>query len=119
MELKDDFHLAVCQTIESGLKAEYEATPELTDALCLIGLDNSIIAVKQKFGFARNESVRSHVAIDGIVAHVVNVGVDNIGKAGDLTLKEYVAIINEVRKSVVRHSAFGSHGYYDFIKNYV
>lgn len=31
--------------------------PELTDALCLIGLDNSIIALKQKFGYAKNETV--------------------------------------------------------------
>jgi hypothetical protein len=118
MELNNDFHLAVCQTIESGLRAEYDAMPELTDALCVRGLDNSIVAVKQKFGFAKNEAVRSHPAIDGIVAHVVNIGFDNIGEAGDLTLKEYVSIINKVKKSVVRHSAFGSRGYYDFIRNY-
>jgi hypothetical protein len=118
MELNNDFHLAVCQAVESGLRAEYDVTPELTDALFVLGLDNSIVAVKQKFGFAKNEAVRSHLAIDGIVAHVVNVGFDNIGKAGDLTLKDYVAIINKVKKSVVRHSAYGSRGYYDFIRNY-
>jgi hypothetical protein len=118
MEMKNEIHLAICQTIESGIRTEYDATPELTDALCVIGLDNSIVAVKQKFGFAKNEAVRRHLAIDGIVAHVVNVGLDNIGKAGDLTLKEYVAIINKVKKSVVLHSAFGSRGYYDFIRNY-
>ncbi|MDB5756309.1 MAG: hypothetical protein JWR56_2737 [Massilia sp.] len=119
MELNNDFHLAVCQSIESGLRAEYDETHELTDALCVLGLDNSIIAVKQKFGFAKNEAVRSHLAIDGIVAHVVKLGFDNIGKAGHLTLRDYVAIINKVKKSVVRHSAFGSRGYYDFIRNYV
>lgn len=118
MELNNDFHLAVCQTIESGVRAEYDAAPALTDALCVLGLDNAIVAVKQKYGFAKNEAVRSHVAFDGIVAHVVKVGVDSIGQTGELTLKEYVAIINKVKKSVVRHSAFGTRGYYDFIRNY-
>jgi hypothetical protein len=36
---------------------------------CVIGLDNSIVAVKQKFGFAKNEAVRCHFATDGIVPH--------------------------------------------------
>ena len=34
--------------------------------------------MKHKFGFAKNETVLSHSAIDGIVAHVVNIGVVNI-----------------------------------------
>jgi hypothetical protein len=119
MEFNNDFQLAVCQLIESGLSAEYDALPELTDALCVIGLDNSIIALKHEFGFAKNEAVRSHPAIDGIVAHVVDVGVGNIGEADGLTLKEFVALVNKVKKSVVLHSAFGPRGYYDFIRNYV
>jgi hypothetical protein len=111
--------LYLCSAVETGLSAEYQRSPELTDALCIVGLDNAIIAVKQKFGFARNEAVLSHPAIDDIVAHVVNIGVDSIGKTGDLTLKDYIAVINKIKKSVMRHSAFGPRAYYDFIKNYV
>lgn len=118
MDLNNDFHLAVCHAVESGLRAEYEATPELNDALCMLGLDNSIVALKQKFGFAKNEVVRRHPAIDGVVAHVVNVGSEHIGDTGGMTLKEYVAIINKVKKSVARHSAAGPYAYYDFIRNY-
>lgn len=119
MELDNIFHLCVCHDIESGLRAEYDAIPDMTDGLCAIGLDNSIIAVKQKFGFAKNEAVRHHPAIDGIVAHVIDVGLDNIDETDGLTLKEYIALVNEVKKSVLRHSAYGSRGYYDFVRNFV
>jgi len=119
MELNNAMHLAILQAIESGLRAEYDAMPELTDGLCTIGLDNSIVAIKQKFGFAKNEAVRSHSAINGIVAHVVGVGSDNIGEASGLTLKEFISLINTVKKSVLRHSVFGARGYHDFIRNYV
>jgi hypothetical protein len=111
--------LSLCNAIETGLSAEYRLAPELTDALCIVGLDNSIIAVKQKFGFAKNETVLSRPAIDGIVAHVVDIGVGSIGKMGDPTLKDYIAVINKIKKSVIRHSAFGPRAYYDFIKDYV
>ncbi|MCD2518922.1 hypothetical protein LQ564_21720 [Massilia sp. G4R7] len=40
-------HQSVACEIESGLKLEYENVPQLTDALCMIGLDNAIVAVKQ------------------------------------------------------------------------
>lgn len=111
--------LYLCQAIETGLSAKYQQTPELTDALCIIGLDNSIIALKQKFGFAKNESVISRPAIDGVIAHVVNIGLVNLDQMGDLTLKEYLAVISKIKKSVVRHSAFGPRAYGDFIKDYV
>lgn len=117
--MEQDQELRLCQAIETGLGAEYRAHPELTDALCIIGLDNSIIALKQQSGFAKNETVLSRPAIDGIVAHVVNLGVDSIGKMDELTLKDYVAAINKIKKSVIRHSAFGPRAYFDFIKDYV
>ena len=119
MDPKNDLQLGICQAIETHLRAEYEAIPELTDALCIVGLDNSIIAVKQKFGFAKNEKVLNHPAIDGIVAHVVDIGVDNIGKDNDVTLKDYVALITSIKKSVIRHSSFGPCAYYEFIRNFV
>lgn len=111
--------LYLCQAIETGLSAQYRLMPELSDGLCIVGLDNSILALKQKFGFAKNEAVLSRPAIDGIVAHVLNIGLDSIGNQDDLKLKDYIAVINKVKKSVIRHSAFGTRAYFDFIKHYV
>lgn len=56
--------LSLCNAIELGLNDIYTATPELTDGQCIIGLDNAIIAIKQKFGFARNETVLRRPTID-------------------------------------------------------
>ncbi|WP_426107834.1 hypothetical protein [Massilia sp. TSP1-1-2] len=119
IQMDSDRELLLCHAIETGLSAQYHLIPELTDALCIIGLDNSIIALKQKFGFAKNEMVLRHPAIDGIVAHVVNLGVDSIGNAGELTLKDFIGVINKIRKSVIRHSVFGPRAYFDFVKDYV
>ena len=110
--------LALCLAIETGLVAQYRMKPELTDTLCIIGLDNAMIALKQKFGFARNEAVLSRPVIDDIVAHVVNIGVANVNVDG-LTLKDFVAVINKIKKSVTRHSAYGPRAYFTFVKNYV
>ena len=41
------------------------------------------------------------------------------GKVNDLTLKEYVARIDKIRRSVARHHALdGSRAYYNFIRKY-
>lgn len=119
MDFNDDAHLDVCHNIEVGLKAEYESHPELTDRLCIFGLENAIIAIKQKFGFARNERVSNHPLLGGIVDWCVTVGMTRIGAVNDLTLKEYVARIEKIKKSVILHSAYGARGYYEFIKHYV
>jgi hypothetical protein len=50
---------------------------------------------------------------------VVKLGADSVGAPGGPTLKEYIAVINKIRKSVILHSAFGTRGYGDFIKHYV
>jgi len=86
--------------------------------MCIIALDNAIIGLKKKFGFAKNESVLSRPAIDGIVAHVVEAGSAGIDNA-DVTVKDYVAVINKIKKSVLRHSASGPRAYFDFIRHYV
>lgn len=117
--MRPDTEIALAQLVETNLGAEYQFRPELTDALCVIGLDNSIIALKHAFGFARNETVLSRPVIDGIVAHVVDIGVDSIGNLGDVTLKDYIAVIHKIKKSVIRQLTFGPRAYYDFIKNYV
>ena len=56
MSLNDDEFLDVCQNIEAGLKMEYERNPGLTDERCAFALDQAKITVKQRFGFAKNES---------------------------------------------------------------
>jgi hypothetical protein len=119
MSLNDDAHLDVCRDIEVRLKAQYEQHPELTDKLCVFGLDNAVIAVKQNCGFARNEQVSSHPLIAGIVESCVELGDNRIGKVNDLTLKEYVNRIAKIKRSVQRHSEYGHRAYYEFIRNYL
>jgi len=119
MDFNDDTHLDVCQNIEAGLKAEYEFHPDLTDNLCIIGLENATIAIKQKFGYAKNERVSNHPLLGGIIEWCVTVGMTRIGAVNGLTLKEYVARIDKIKKSVILHSAYGARGYYDFIKNFL
>jgi hypothetical protein len=115
----DDIHLDVCQNIEVGLKNQYEIFPQMTDNLCIFGLENSVIAIKNNFGFAKNEKVSSEPLISGIIEWCVNIGIERIENANNLTLKEFVDQINKVRKSVILHSEYGTRGYSDFIKNYV
>lgn len=119
MDRDNDIHISICQNIETVLKIEYEAIPELTDGMCIIGLDNSIIAVKQKFGFARNETVLRHPSIDGIVANVVDIAVTYVDQAGSLSLKDYIGLVTTIKKSVTRHTEFGPRAYYEFIRAYV
>ena len=114
-----ELELSLCQGIETALRVEYEMTPELTDALCAIGLDNAIIALKHHFDFARNETVLIHPAFETIVDSISKMGIGAIGNIDGMTLKDYVAVINKVKKSVIRHSADGPRAYYDFIKQYV
>jgi hypothetical protein len=117
--MDSDQELTLCNFIEAGLSAVYAATPELTNATCILGLDNSVIALKHRFGFARNETVLSRPVIDNIVEHVVDIGMQAIDDKSGVTLKDFIGVINKIKKSVIRHSAFGPRAYYDFIKNYV
>ena len=57
MQFKNDEHLDVCQNIEVGLKEEYENNENLTDIKTIFALENAKIAIKQEFGFAKNEKV--------------------------------------------------------------
>ena len=116
---KEDEHLDVCQNIEFGLKTAYEKHPGLTDMLCINGLENAAIAVKKEFGFARNQQVSVSPETESIVSWCVQIGRERIEKINDLTLKEYLARIDKIKKSVKRHSDYGRRGYYEFIKNYI
>lgn len=119
MSFNDDNHLDVCQNIEVGLKRQYEAYPRLTDQLCILALDNAKIAIKQRFGFAQNESVSSVEDLHGVIDWCVSVGVERIGKVNELTLKEFVARIEKIRRSVVLHSGDGNRSYYEFVRHYL
>jgi len=119
MHFNDDEHLDVCQNIELGLRMQYERHPELTDTLCIFALENARVAIKKEFGYAKNERVTDMPELQGIIEWCVSIGLERIGKVNDLTLKEYVARIEKIRKSVKMHSDFGQRGYYEFIRTYV
>lgn len=117
--MNSETELTLCNFIETDLSAIYEADPELTDGICIIALDNAIIALKQHYGFARNETVLQRPLIDLIVTSIVDIGVECIETMDDVVLKDFVAVVTKIRKSVQRHSAFGPRAYYDFVKKYV
>ncbi|MGZ8480330.1 MAG: hypothetical protein ACXWX8_19825, partial [Candidatus Binatia bacterium] len=60
-----------------------------------------------------------HPLAKGIVDWCVVIGAERIGKINNLTLVEYLARIEKIRRSVVRHSEYGKRGYYEFIRHYV
>lgn len=119
MGLEDDEHLDVCQDIEAGLKRQYELHAGLTDSICMFALDNAKIAIRKQFGFAKNERVTDHPLAQGIIGLCTAIGLERIGKVNDLTLAEYLARIEKIRRSVKRHSEYGPRAYYEFIKDFV
>lgn len=116
---ESDIHIDVLQNIEAGLKAEYERNPKLTDSKTIFALENAMIAVKQLFGFSRNEKVIIDEDTRGIIEWCVSIGRERINKDNKLTLKEYLNRIDKIKRSVERHSNNGRRGYYEFIKVYV
>ena len=119
MDFNDDEHIDVCQNIEVGLCEQYELHPELTDMKCVFALENAKVAIKKEFGYAKNERITTIEEVQGIISWCVALGLERIEKVNDLTLKEYIARIEKIRKSVKRHSSYGQRAYYDFIKKYV
>lgn len=119
MKMEYDSHIDVLQNIEFGLKAEYEKNDNLNDTKTIAALENAKIAIKQEFGFAKNEKVITNDDSKGIIDWCVLVGKERINKVNSLTLKEYVSKIDKVKRSVERHSGSGNRGYYEFIKDYV
>lgn len=118
-EFNEDPHLDVCQNIEFGLREQYDRSPSLTDAQCMFALDSAKVAIKQQFGYAKNERVNVLPGTEGIIDWCVAIGQERIGDASDLTLKEYVARLEKIKRSVKLHSAAGPRGYYQFIRQYV
>jgi hypothetical protein len=75
-----------------------------------------MIALKQHFGCAKNETVLRRPNIDGIVGCRCGRSRD-IGHVNALTRKEYVAVITTIRKSVIRHAALGPDAYFNLVQN--
>jgi hypothetical protein len=112
-------YIDVLQNIEIGLKNQYEQHAKLKDTTCIYALDAGKIAVKQNYGFAKNEKVTREPLTEGIIDWCVLIGIEQIGKENGPTLKEYINLVEEVKRSVIRHSKFGPSAYYEFIKKYV
>jgi len=118
-DLNEDQHIDVCQNIEVALKHEYEINPDLTDSQCIFAIDNSKIAIKKHFGFAKNESVKYQPNTEGIINSCLEIGIGRIDKINDLSMKDYILRLEKIKKSVKKHSHYGARGYYEFIKKYV
>lgn len=119
MHWEKDDHLDVCQNIEFGLKKEYEKNEALTDSKTVNSLENAKIAVKQAFGFSKNEKVVLDEQSTGIINWCVLIAKERVNQINNLSLKEYVTQIDKVKRSVERHSKFGRRGYYEFIKDFI
>ena len=119
MSFNDDKFLDVCQNIEAGLKLEYERNPSLTDEKCAFALDQAKIAVKHKFGFGKNESCRVNPDQQGIVDWCVEVAANRVDVSNGPTLKEYLARIEKVARSVRRHASDGHRSYFNFIREFL
>jgi hypothetical protein len=113
-----DQYLDICQNIEMSLKMEYERNSNLTDAHCAFALDRAKIAVKQRYGYAANESSHVNAELQGIVDACVAIAAERITPTGS-TLKEFLALIDKISRSVRRHSQDGSRAYYFFIKRFL
>jgi hypothetical protein len=119
MGLEDDKFLDVLQNIEVGMRIEYEKNEHLTDRLTINALDNAKIAVKQEFGFAKNQKIIVDDDTKGIIDWCVAIGKKRINQDDNMTLEDYLNRIEKVKKSVIRHSQYGRREYYEFIKDFV
>lgn len=90
-----------------------------SDSICIFALDNAKIAIRKQCGFAKNEKVTDHPLAKGIIDLCLAVGIERIGKINNLTLAEYITRIEKIKRSVIRHSAYGAKGYYEFIRDFV
>ena len=119
MNFGDDKFLDVCQNIEAGLKPEYERNQSLTDERCAYALERAKVAVKQRFGYGANESSSVTADLQGIVDWCVSVANERVNETTGPTLKEFLARIDKVTRSVRRHAKDGSRSYYSFVKDFL
>ena len=119
MNADDDKYLDVCQNIEAGLVVEYERNGSLTDDRCAYALERAKVAVKQKFGYGANESCSVSADLQGIVDWCVSVATERVSESTGPTLKEFLARIDKVTRSVRRHSQDGNRSYYSFVRRFM
>ena len=119
MNFNDNKYLDVCQNIEAGLKVEYERNGSLTDERCAHALERAKVAVKQRFGYGANESSSVSSELQGIVDLCVSVAAERVNESTGPTLKEFLARIDKVTRSVRRHARDGSRSYYLFIREFL
>jgi hypothetical protein len=82
-------------------------------------LDKAKIAVKQRFGYAANESSSVSPDLQGVIDWCVTVANARVNESSGPTLKEFLARIDKVTRSVRRHAKDGSRSYYSFIKDFL
>ena len=99
MNFNNDNYLDVCQNIELGLKVAYERDLGLTDERCAYALDRAKVAVKQRFGYAANESCSVNADLQCIVDWCVAVASERVNESTGPTLREFVARIDKVPSS--------------------
>jgi hypothetical protein len=116
MNVSDDKYIDVCQNIEAGLKVEYERNSRLTDERCSYALERAKAAVKHRFGYGANESSSVSPELQGIVDWCVAVAAERVNESTGPTLKEFLARMDKVNRSVRRHAHDGSRSYYEFIR---
>lgn len=75
--------------------------------------------MKQRFGFGINESSRVSPELHSIVDWCVLVAVKRVNESTGPTLKEFLARIDKINRSVRRHSQDGSRSYYLFIREFL
>jgi hypothetical protein len=119
MSFNDDKYLDVCQNIEAGLKVEYERNGGLTDERCSYALERAKTAVKQRFGYGANESSSVSPELEGIVAWCVAVAAERVNESTGPTLKEFLALMDKVNRSIRRHARDGNRSYYAFIREFL
>ncbi|KJV05224.1 hypothetical protein VZ94_19780 [Methylocucumis oryzae] len=115
----EDTYLLLLMDIEADLVTEYERNPNLTDTQCIFGLENAKVAVKQRFGFGKSETIKRNPEIDNIINGCVQVANKYFGKIDGITLKDFITQIDKIMRSVRRHSEHGHRAYYQFVKDYV
>ena len=119
MNFGDDKYLDVCQNIEIGLKVAYERDSDLTDERCSFALERAKAAVKQHFGYGENESSSVKPELQGIVGWCVAVAAERVNESTGPTLKDFLARMDKVNRSVRRHARDGSRSYYEFIREFL
>ena len=96
-----------------------ERNSRLTDEICSYALERAKVAVKQRFGFAANEPSSVSPELQGIVDWCVLVAAERVNESTGPTLKEFLARMDKVNRSIRRHSRDGNRSYYEFIRAFL